>query len=163
KGEPSMDSPRILAVGTAVPPTSFTQDELIDIFGYTDPRYQNLFRQSGIERRHFFVEGDRTRPDEDVDQLAARFEAGTAGPGGAASPWGCRPSTPVSPAGASILPRSTFWLRRPAPAAWCRASMRASYARAASGTTSSACTWVIPAVPAPSSPSSRPPTISTRF
>ena len=43
-----MDNPRILAVGTAVPPTSFTQDELIDIFGYTDPRHQNLFRQSGI-------------------------------------------------------------------------------------------------------------------
>ena len=72
-----MGSPRILAVGTAVPPTSFTQDELIDIFGYTDPRHQNLFRQSGIERRHFFVERDRTRPDEDVDQLAARFEAGS--------------------------------------------------------------------------------------
>ena len=72
-----MDGPRILAVGTAVPPTSFTQDELIDIFGYTDPRHRNLFRQSGIERRHFFVDGTRTRPDEDVDQLAARFEAGS--------------------------------------------------------------------------------------
>jgi 3,5-dihydroxyphenylacetyl-CoA synthase len=72
-----MGSPRILAVGTAVPPTSFTQDELIDIFGYTDPRRRNLFRRSGIERRYFFVDPAQARADEDVDQLAARFEAGS--------------------------------------------------------------------------------------
>jgi polyketide synthase Type III len=72
-----MGSPRILAVGTAVPPTSFTQDELINIFGYTDSRRRSLFRHSGIERRHFFVDAGRVRPDEDVDQLAARFEAGS--------------------------------------------------------------------------------------
>ena len=72
-----MDDPRILAVGTAVPPTSFTQDELIDIFGYTDPRHRSVFRQSGIERRHFFVDETQVRPDEDVDQLASRFEAGS--------------------------------------------------------------------------------------
>src|SRR5262250_3852573 len=72
-----MDGPRILAVGTAVPPTSFTQDELIDIFGYTDPRHRSVFRQSGIERRHFFVDKTQVRPDEDVDQLASRFEAGS--------------------------------------------------------------------------------------
>jgi len=72
-----MGSPRILAVGTAVPPTSFTQDELIDICGYTDPRHRDVFRHSGIERRHFFLDALRARPDEDVDQLAARFEAGS--------------------------------------------------------------------------------------
>src|SRR5262245_66112753 len=72
-----MNRPRILAVGTAVPPTSFTQDELIDIFGYTDPRHRSVFRHSAIERRHFFVDAARVRPDEDVDQLAARFEAGS--------------------------------------------------------------------------------------
>jgi len=72
-----MGSPRILAVGTAVPPTSFTQDELVDIFGYADPLRRSLFLRSGIERRHFFVDAAQARPDEDVDQLAARFEAGS--------------------------------------------------------------------------------------
>src|SRR5260370_33488656 len=70
-----MGSPRILAVGTAVPRTSFTQDELINLFGYTDPPRRKLFRHSGIERRHFFVDAALARPDENVDQLAARFEA----------------------------------------------------------------------------------------
>ena len=72
-----MGSPRILAVGTAVPPTSFTQDELVDIFGYADPLRRSFFLRSGIERRHFFVDAAQARPDEDVDQLAARFEAGS--------------------------------------------------------------------------------------
>jgi len=72
-----MGSPRILAVGTAVPRTSFTQDELIGVFGYTDPPRRKLFRHSGIERRHFFVDAVQARPDENVDQLAARFEAGS--------------------------------------------------------------------------------------
>jgi 3,5-dihydroxyphenylacetyl-CoA synthase len=64
-------------MGTAVPRTSFTQDELIDLFGYTDPPRRRLFRHSGIERRHFFVDAALARPDENVDQLAARFEAGS--------------------------------------------------------------------------------------
>src|SRR5712692_11795607 len=74
---PAMGSPRILAVGTAVPPTSFTQDELVDIFGYADPLRRSFFLRSGIERRHFFVDATQVRPDEDVDQLAARFERGS--------------------------------------------------------------------------------------
>lgn len=72
-----MVTPRILAVGTAVPPTAFDQAELAAIFGYTDPLRRNFFLRSGIERRHFFVDAARARPDEDVDQLAARFREGS--------------------------------------------------------------------------------------
>ena len=72
-----MGSPRILAVGTAVPATSFTQDQLVDLFGYADARRRSFFSHSGIERRHFFVDAAHARPDEDVDQLAARFEKGS--------------------------------------------------------------------------------------
>ena len=70
-----MGSPRILAVGTAVPATSFTQDELLDIFGYAHPLRRSFFSRSGIERRYFFVDASQARPDEDVDPLAARFQA----------------------------------------------------------------------------------------
>ena len=72
-----MTTPRILAVGTAVPPTSFDQETLAGIFGYTDPQRRNFFLRSQIERRHFFVDPAQARPDEDVDQLAARFERGS--------------------------------------------------------------------------------------
>lgn len=72
-----MGSPKILAVGTAVPPTAFDQETLLEIFGYRDPLRRNFFLRSGIERRHFFVDPGQARPDEDVDQLAARFAAGS--------------------------------------------------------------------------------------
>jgi predicted naringenin-chalcone synthase len=72
-----MSTPRILAVGTAVPGTSFDQATLVDVFGYRDPLRRNFFLRSEIERRHFFVDPERARPDEDVDQLAARFREGS--------------------------------------------------------------------------------------
>jgi predicted naringenin-chalcone synthase len=72
-----MVTPRILATGTAVPPTAFGQLELADIFGYQDTLRRNFFLRSGIERRHFYVDAARARPDEDVDQLAARFREGS--------------------------------------------------------------------------------------
>src|SRR5262249_6271911 len=97
KGEPAMDSPRILAVGTAVPRTSFTQDELIDIFGYTDPgtRIYSDKAASSAGTSSWRAAGRGRTKTSISSQPASRR---------AASPWGCRPSTPVSPTGASILP-----------------------------------------------------------
>jgi predicted naringenin-chalcone synthase len=43
---------RITAVGTGQPPNSFTQRELLDEFGVSDPRVRALFGNSSIERRH---------------------------------------------------------------------------------------------------------------
>ncbi|MFG2049594.1 3,5-dihydroxyphenylacetyl-CoA synthase DpgA [Micromonospora sp. NPDC048935] len=42
---------RIIGVGTAVPETSYTQPELLDILSITDPRVRSVFLNSAIERR----------------------------------------------------------------------------------------------------------------
>ncbi|MFD4504148.1 3,5-dihydroxyphenylacetyl-CoA synthase DpgA [Streptomyces sp. NPDC058457] len=43
--------PRIIGIGTAVPGTSYTQQEMLDEFGITDPRVRSIFLNSAIERR----------------------------------------------------------------------------------------------------------------
>jgi len=48
----SATSPRILGVGTAVPPTSYTQRELLDTYRITDARIRSVFLNSAIERRN---------------------------------------------------------------------------------------------------------------
>ncbi|RKN41210.1 3,5-dihydroxyphenylacetyl-CoA synthase DpgA [Streptomyces hoynatensis] len=42
---------RILSVGWATPPTSYTQREVLDMFRVTDPRVRSIFLNSAIERR----------------------------------------------------------------------------------------------------------------
>jgi len=42
---------RVLSVGTATPPTSYTQREILDMFRVTDPRVRSIFLNSAIERR----------------------------------------------------------------------------------------------------------------
>ncbi|MBI3455801.1 MAG: type III polyketide synthase [Candidatus Rokubacteria bacterium] len=72
-----MVTPRILALGTAVPAPRFNQAELLGLAGYRDPLRRNFFLRSDIDGRHFFVDPIRPRTDEDVDELAARFRAGS--------------------------------------------------------------------------------------
>lgn len=43
--------PRIVGIGTAVPKTSYTQQEMLEVFGITDPRVRSIFLNSAIERR----------------------------------------------------------------------------------------------------------------
>ncbi|MGW1774917.1 3,5-dihydroxyphenylacetyl-CoA synthase DpgA [Streptomyces sp. NPDC002104] len=43
--------PQIAGIGTAVPMTSYTQQEMIDEFGITDPRIRSVFLNGDIERR----------------------------------------------------------------------------------------------------------------
>ncbi|AUY49206.1 3,5-dihydroxyphenylacetyl-CoA synthase DpgA [Streptomyces sp. CB01881] len=43
--------PRVFGVGTAVPATSYTQEEILEEFKVTDPRIRSIFRNSAIERR----------------------------------------------------------------------------------------------------------------
>ncbi|MFF7073955.1 3,5-dihydroxyphenylacetyl-CoA synthase DpgA [Streptomyces pseudovenezuelae] len=54
---------RIMSVGTAVPPASYTQEELLSVFGVTDPRIRSVFLNSAIERRHL------TLPPCDADGI----------------------------------------------------------------------------------------------
>ncbi|MFE7097140.1 3,5-dihydroxyphenylacetyl-CoA synthase DpgA [Streptomyces erythrochromogenes] len=47
----AVNPPRIKGVGTAAPKTSYTQQEMLDEFGITDPRVRSIFLNSAIERR----------------------------------------------------------------------------------------------------------------
>ncbi|MER5889491.1 3,5-dihydroxyphenylacetyl-CoA synthase DpgA [Streptomyces sp. NPDC001941] len=44
-------APRLAGVGTAVPDTTYTQRELLDLLDVTDPRVRSVFLNSAIERR----------------------------------------------------------------------------------------------------------------
>jgi 3,5-dihydroxyphenylacetyl-CoA synthase len=50
---------RIVAVGTATSPASYTQQEVLDALGITDPKIHSVFSNSAIERRYLSL------PDED--------------------------------------------------------------------------------------------------
>jgi polyketide synthase Type III len=50
-GERGYTAPRIVGVGIATPPSSYTQHELVDLFRVRDPRIRSLFLNSAIERR----------------------------------------------------------------------------------------------------------------
>ena len=69
-------TPRIVAVGTAVPPHRFTQPELLAMAGYADERRRGFFSASDITGRHLWIDPARFRPDESVDELDARFREG---------------------------------------------------------------------------------------
>jgi polyketide synthase Type III len=47
--------PRIVGVGTATTENSYSQRELLDILGITDPRVRSVFLNSAIERRHLVL------------------------------------------------------------------------------------------------------------
>jgi alkylresorcinol/alkylpyrone synthase len=66
-------TPRIVAVGTAVPPHRFTQPELLAMAGYADDRRRGFFAASAIAGRHLWLDPARFHPDESVDELNARF------------------------------------------------------------------------------------------
>lgn len=72
-----MQTPRILATGTAVPARRFTQDAVADLLGYRDELRRSFFRNSGIDSRHLYVTATDPRPDENIDAMAARFEDGS--------------------------------------------------------------------------------------
>ncbi len=44
--------PRIRGLGTATTPDTYTQRQLLDIFGIDDPKVRSVFLNSAIERRH---------------------------------------------------------------------------------------------------------------
>jgi len=68
-----MNTPRILTVGTANPPTRFTQAEVLELAGYSDERRRAFFLHSGIEGRYLAIERGVFSPTESLDELQARF------------------------------------------------------------------------------------------
>jgi len=64
--------PQVIGVGTAVPPYSYTQPELLEAFKITDTRIRSVFMNSGIERRYLMLppeEADGTRRVETQGEL----------------------------------------------------------------------------------------------
>jgi len=62
----------IAGIGTATPPTSYSQAELLEIFRITDRRVRSMFLNSHIERRHLTLpqpNEDGTLPIESQSQL----------------------------------------------------------------------------------------------
>jgi predicted naringenin-chalcone synthase len=68
-------NPRIAGVGTANPPLRLTQQESFEAAGYKSERIRNLFLNSGIDYRHFHLEGGPIRT-ENSDQLNSRYQRG---------------------------------------------------------------------------------------
>ncbi|MBM4439276.1 MAG: type III polyketide synthase [Candidatus Rokubacteria bacterium] len=71
-----MPLPKIAAVATAVPRHRFSQDALLALAGYEDPRRRGFFERSGIEGRHLYIDPATFRPDESIDEAQERFRRG---------------------------------------------------------------------------------------
>ena len=71
-----MQTPRIMAIGTAVPARRFSQEELADLFGYGDGLQRSFFHNSGIDGRHLYITAAEPR-QETIDELAGRFAEGS--------------------------------------------------------------------------------------
>jgi 3,5-dihydroxyphenylacetyl-CoA synthase len=70
--------PRILGVGTAVPPESYSQGELLDLFGIEDPRVRSVFLNGAIDRRSLVLPPtapDGTRAVEGQGDLLDKHKA----------------------------------------------------------------------------------------
>lgn len=68
-------APRIIGVGTAVPPNSYTQQDVLDLFRITDPKITSVFLNSAIERRFLTVpplEADGSPRHETQGELLAK-------------------------------------------------------------------------------------------
>ncbi|MEV6602291.1 3,5-dihydroxyphenylacetyl-CoA synthase DpgA [Actinoplanes sp. NPDC051346] len=61
---------RILSVGTAVPANSYSQEDLLQIFGITDPKVRSVFLNSAIDRRFL------TLPEPNADGFPAAEDTG---------------------------------------------------------------------------------------
>lgn len=67
--------PALVGVGTAVPPTSYRQQDVLDLFGIEDERVRSVFLRGAIERRHLVLPplGSDGRPEPETQgQLLAK-------------------------------------------------------------------------------------------
>jgi len=55
-----MDIPKVISMGIALPPNSYTQDEVFEELGYPKA-FRRLFSSSGIDRRYFWVPLEKIR------------------------------------------------------------------------------------------------------
>nr|ALK27905.1 putative 3,5-dihydroxyphenylacetyl-CoA Synthetase [Streptomyces sp. DSM 11171] len=77
-GVPTPLAPRVVGVGTASSATSYTQQEVLDAFGITDPRISSVFLNGGIDRRHLTLpapDADGNRASEPQGALLGKHKA----------------------------------------------------------------------------------------
>lgn len=75
----STPHPRVLSLGTATPPTSYTQEEVLRRFKVTDQKVSSIFRNSHIQRRFMYlpdVDAAGNPPEESSLELAQKHRAG---------------------------------------------------------------------------------------
>lgn len=79
-------APRILSIGTAVPPRRYTQEELRDLFAPDNPRIRRLFTSGSIRTRHLILPepGPLGMPKESIEELNEKHKRGCIEVGGAA-------------------------------------------------------------------------------
>ncbi len=65
-------APRIVSIGTANPATEYTQEEVLDLFGVSDPKVRRLFGNAHIRKRHLCLpqpESNGVLPYESAEEL----------------------------------------------------------------------------------------------
>src|SRR5580704_6939488 len=67
-----VNHPRILGIGTANPLVRLTQEQSFHAAGYHGERIREIFLNSDIDHRHFYLEGTLNR-GESSDQLNQRY------------------------------------------------------------------------------------------
>ena len=78
--------PRILSVGTAVPHTYYTQQDILDLFRVENPVVRSIFTASHIKGRHLYLPepNEQGEPTETQQQLLAKHRKGSLELGGEA-------------------------------------------------------------------------------
>jgi len=71
-----VEHPRILSIGTANPPHRFTQRDAYRMAGYESQRILDIFLNSDIDYRHFYIDPDNFSHEETPDQLNQRYLRG---------------------------------------------------------------------------------------
>ncbi|MCL4522948.1 MAG: type III polyketide synthase [Acidobacteria bacterium] len=69
-------APALLSCATAVPPRRFSQEEAFHLCGYSSSRIRQIFLNSDIDSRHFWLDPATFTPQESPDQRHARYLEG---------------------------------------------------------------------------------------
>lgn len=80
-----MLTPQINAVATATPSSRFTQARILELAGYADAFRRRFFTNSEIDGRYLYLDPNRVRAGESVDELNDRFCRGALALGEAAA------------------------------------------------------------------------------
>jgi predicted naringenin-chalcone synthase len=72
----SLSNPRIVAIGVANPPHRFTQEQTFRMAGYSSQRILEIFLNSDIAFRHFYVDPQKINRHETPDELHHRYTQG---------------------------------------------------------------------------------------